>query len=215
MNIISNALSTKMMTLRINRTSFFLRFNMLVNLKKFTVDREKNYRKSILKTVAEITITVISIMITPSVYGQNSIILKCHFNQVTKYRQYKSDYFIESVTKFTSTTYRLQYPRNISVLEVDGISWSDNICKTGYCLINSNNINRTDKQSNIITLGKIQNVQMHTDLSWSINRATGSYMFSRVNVFELPNRNGETIIQKEEGRGACYETAASTVHKVE
>lgn len=178
-------------------------------------DGGKRIKDSVYRVMIVVLIAAISTMITPSAYGKNLIVLKCDFDQITTYRPYKSDYAAESVSKFTSTTYRLEYPNNISTLENDGMSWSANICETGYCSIESNYINRTDKKSDTVALGTIKNVQMHTDLSWSINRETGSYLFSRVHVFEIPGRNGETIIQKEEGRGACFETAAPTGHKVE
>ncbi len=186
-----------------------------LNLMSSRNDGGKRLKDSVYRVMTVVLITAISTMITSSAYGKNLIILKCDFDQIRTYRPYKSDYAAESVSKFTSTTYRLEYPNNISTLENDGMSWSANICGTGYCSIESNYINRTDKKSDTVALGTIKNVQMHTDLSWSINRKTGSYLFSRVLVFKLPGRNGEAIIQKEEGRGACFETAAPTGPKGE
>lgn len=181
-----------------------------LNLMSSRNDGGKRLKDLVYGVVTVVLIAAIFMMITSSAYGKNLIILKCDFEQITTYRPYKSDYAVESVRRSTSATYRLEHPNNISTLENDGRSWSANICETGYCSIESTYINRTDKKSDTITLGTIKNVQMHTDLSWSINRETGSYLFSRVNVIELPGRNGETIIQKEEGRGACAETAAPT-----
>lgn len=141
-------------------------------------------------------------------YGNIKAIAKCDFNQITTYKPYNSNYAEEYVTKFDSIIYKFQYKKSIFILDIDGVSWRNDICKTNNCLISSKLIKVKSKHAGIATLSATRHVQKHSNLSWSLDRETELYSFLRVNIFEIPGHTGESITQKEEGHGFCYEIRA-------
>lgn len=169
-----------------------------LNKKRYNVESANKIKTRILIT---------SILMATSVpaYGNIKAIAKCDFNQITAYKPYNNNYAEEHVTKFDSIIFKFQDKKSIFILDIDGVSWRNDICKNNTCSISSKLIEVKSKHAGIATLDATGHVQKHSNLSWSLDRETGLYSFLRVNIFEIPGHSGETITQKEERHGFCYE----------